>query len=68
MKFCVAYMNFYDNELTQTIVDCGDILDAPVVAGSAGEDDRACWDSVESMQDYFFEGDSLVSVLPLENI
>ena len=68
MKFCVAYMNFYDNELTQTIVDCGDILDAPVVAGHASEDDRACWDSVESMQDYFFEGDSLVSVLPLENI
>ena len=68
MKFCVAYMNFYDNELTQTIVDCGDILDAPVVAGRASEDDRDCWDSVESMQDYFFEGDSLVSVLPLENI
>ena len=41
MKFCVAYMNFYDNELTQTIVDCGDILDAPVVAGRASKDDRA---------------------------
>lgn len=68
MKFCVAYMNLYDNELTQTIVDCDDILDAPVVAGRASEGGRACWDSVESMQDYFFEGDSLVSVLPLENI
>lgn len=68
MKFCVAYMNFYDNELTQTIVDCDDILDAPVVAGRASEDDRDWWDSVGSMQDYFLDGDSLVSVLPLENI
>lgn len=68
MKFCVAYMNFYDYELTQTIVDCDDILDAPVVAGRASEDDRDRWDSVGSMQDYFFDGDSLVSVLPLENI
>ena len=68
MKFCVAYMNFYDNELTQTIVDCDDILDAPVVAGRASADDRNCWNSVGSMQDYFFYGDELISVLPLENI
>ena len=68
MKFCVACMDFYYNELTQTIVECDGILDAPVVAGIADKDDRDCWDSVESMQDYFFAGDRIVSVLPLENI
>ena len=64
-KHVVAYINFYDNSLQQMIVECDDPLDAPVVAGFATDEERHHWGDVESMQDYFFDGESMVSVLTL---
>ena len=68
MKFSVAHVNIYNEELYHTVVTCDDILDAPVRAGLADSDDRSFLDDVESMVDYFADNGQRLSVLVLENI
>lgn len=65
MKFSVAYINFYDNEMKMTVVECDDILDAPVAAGFATDDERHHWGDNESMCQYFFDGDSAIGVIEI---
>lgn len=65
MKFSVAYISFYDNEMKMSVVECDDILDAPVVAGFAADDERHHWCDNESMSQYFFDGDSAIGVIEI---
>lgn len=64
-KYCVAYANLFDNELTQKLVDATDELDAVVVAGHATIEEKQEWSDVEEMEQYFFDGDSLISVIEI---
>lgn len=64
-KFAVAYMNYFDNELEIKFVECEDILDAPVVAGFENEEGRSCWETVDQMEDYFFNSDAAICVKEL---
>ena len=64
-KYCVAYVNFYDNEMKQVVVDCESKADAPVVAGFATQEERDCWSDYESMERYFFDGDSVIGVMEI---
>ena len=64
-KYCVAYVNFYDNEMKQVVVDCESGIDAPVVAGFATQEDRDCWSDYVTMDQYFFDGDSVIGVIEI---
>jgi hypothetical protein len=64
-KYCVAYANLFDNELIQKVVDATDKLDAVIVAGHATQEEKRNWSNVQEMEDYFFNGDSLISVIKL---
>ena len=64
-KFYVAYANLFDNELIQKVVDATDKLDAVVVAGHATTEEKRNWGNIEEMEQYFFDGDSLISVIEL---
>ena len=65
-KFCVAYIDFFDNDLQQKIVEADSMFDAVVTAGHAKEEDREYCLSHDDMQDYFFNGDSAISVIELQ--
>jgi len=65
MKFCVAYMNYFDNELVQKIVEAENFFDAAIRAGFASEEDRDSCSTYDEMQQYFFDGDMAVSVIEI---
>lgn len=65
-KYCVAYANLFDNELIQKVVEATNKLDAVVVAGHATTEEKQNWSDVREMEDYFFDGDSLISVIELQ--
>ena len=65
MKFCVAYMNFFENQLTQKIVEADNFFDAVIRAGFASEEDREACLTYDEMQQYFFDGDMAVSVIEI---
>ena len=65
-KFCVAYVDFFDNELTQKVVEATNEMDAVVVAGHATTEEKRSWSNTQEMEDYFFDGDSLISVIELQ--
>ena len=65
-KYCVAYANLFDNEIIQKVVEATDKLDAVVVAGHATTEEKQSWSNIEEMEQYFFDGDSLISVIELQ--
>lgn len=65
-KFCVAYINFYDNNLQQKMVEANSIFEAVVAAEFAQSEETGNWSDYESMQQYFFDGDSAISVIELQ--
>lgn len=65
-KFCVAYINFFDNDLQQKIVEADSMFDAVVTAEFAQSEETGNWSDYESMQQYFFYGDSAISVIELQ--
>ena len=65
MKFCVAYINFFDNDLQQQIVEADGFFEAAIAAGHATEEDREFCGAHEDMQEYFFNGDSAISVFEI---
>ena len=65
-KYCVAYANLFDNELIQKVVEATDKLDAVVVAGHATTEEKRSWSNTQEMEDYFFDGGLLISVIELQ--
>ena len=65
MKFCVAYMDFFENLLIQKIVEADNFFDAVIQAGFASEEDRESCLTYDEMQQHFFDGDMAVSVIEI---
>ena len=65
-KYCVAYANLFDNELIQKVVEATDKLDAVVVASHTTTEEKRSWSNTQEMEDYFFDGGSLISVIELQ--
>lgn len=65
-KFCVAYINFFENDLQQKIVEASSMFEAVVKAEFAWSEETKNWSDYESMQQHFFDGDSAINVIELQ--
>lgn len=64
-KFCVAYVCFFENTVEQKIVECNDMLDAPIEAGFADKDCRSMWSTEEEMKGRFTDWEASISVIEI---
>lgn len=64
-KYCVAYVNLFDDCLIQKVVSATSEMNAVFVAGHATSEEIQEWSGFEEMEEYFFDGGSLISVIEI---